>query len=201
MAHASPIPVGRDTAIFLVRPLLPVSKARLIATLKAAGIGHSEDPTNRDPRFTRVRLRALMPHLAGEGLDARNLARLAVRMRRAEATVEFAVAAARAALSPTPWGERGPIVFETARFGDLPAEVALRLLGRAIANCGNEGAVELGKLELLYEALRTSRVPMRRTLAGAQVTLAASRLTIERAPQRRRPSGRGAGNGRFTKSQ
>ena len=129
-------------------------KARLVATLKAAGIDHSEDPTNRDPRYARARLRTLMPALAREGLDANSLARLAARMRRAEATIEFAVAAARAALTPEPWRERGPIVFEAVRYNDLPAEVALRLLSRAIAHAGNEGPVELGKLELLLEALR-----------------------------------------------
>ncbi len=57
MAQASVLPVGAETAFFLVRPLLHVSKARLVATLKAAGIDHSEDPTNRDPRYARTRLR------------------------------------------------------------------------------------------------------------------------------------------------
>ena len=62
------------------------------------------------------------------------------RMRRAEATIEFAVAVARAALAPGPWREHGPIVFKTAQFADLPAEVALRLLGRAITQTGKRGA-------------------------------------------------------------
>jgi len=199
MAYAVPIPLGEDAALFLIRPLLSVSKARLIATLKNAGVDHNEDPTNQDPRFARARLRALMPHLAREGLDARGLARLAVRMRRAEATVEFAVAAARSALAPGPWREGGPIVFETVQFNELPAEVALRLLGRAIAHAGDEGPVELGKLEWLYDALRQSRVPIRRTLAGALVTLGRGRLIVERAPPRRRRNGGRAGNGRFTK--
>ncbi len=199
MADAAPIPVGRDAAIFLVRPLLRVSKARLVATLRAAGIAHSEDPTNRDPRYTRTRLRALLPGLAQEGLDANGLARLASRMRRAEATIEFAVAAARAALAPGPWRHRGPIVFEIARFADLPAEVALRLLGRAVTHVGNEGPVELGKLELLYDALRSARAPLRRTLAGALITLAPERLTVERAPARRSSTIRRIGNKRFTK--
>ena len=199
MAHAATIPAGRNAAIFLVRPLLRVPKARLVATLRAAGIAHSEDPSNLDPRFTRTRLRALLPELAREGLDARGLARLALRMRRAEATIEFAVAAARAALAPGPWRERGPIVFETLRFADLPAEVALRLLGRAIAHAGNEGPVELGKLELLYDALRTARVPLRRTLAGALITLGKDRLSIERAPARRLSTIRRTGNRHFTK--
>src|SRR5262249_2927341 len=131
MAHASPLPVGADRIGFLLRPLLHIPKARLVATLRAAGIVYSDDPSNSDPRFTRTRLRALMPDLAREGLSAHGLSRFAARMRRADATIEFAVAAARDALAPQPWPRGGPVKFDTARFASLPAEVALRLLGRA----------------------------------------------------------------------
>ena len=184
MATASPLPMGAGTEIVLVRPFLRVPKARLIATLRAAGITYVRDPSNTDPRFTRARLRALMPALAAEGLDARSLSRLAARMRRAEFAIEFAVGAARAALAPEAWPQRGPIAFDGARFLDLPAEVGLRLLGRAVAHCGNEGSVELGKLESLYDAMRLEP-RLRRTLAGALITLAGNRLSIERAPARR----------------
>ena len=109
--------------------------------------------------------------------------------------------AARAALAPGPWRERGPIAFETGRFRDLPAEVALRLLGRAIAHAGNEGPVELGKLEMLYDVLRQSRSRIRRTLAGALITLTGEWLSVERAPSRRTRTARGAGNRSFTKRQ
>jgi len=197
MAPAVPLPIPGGSAIFLVRPFLHVPKSRLIATLEAARIAYSEDPTNRDPHFTRARLRALMPVLAREGLDARGLARLALRVRRVEATIEFAVAAAREALAPAPWRQGGPIVFETARFADLPAEVALRLLGRAIALAGDEGPVELGKLEMLYDSLK--RAPGRRTLAGALVTVTGTHLAVERAPARRRAQRPHRGNRRFTK--
>ncbi len=196
MAHALPIPADEGRAVFLVRPLLGVSKARLVATLRAARVAHSEDPSNRDPRFARTRLRVLLAQLAGEGLDARGFARLAARMRRAEATIEFAVAAARDALAPGPW--QHSIAIDAARFYDLPAEVALRLLGRAVAHVGDEGPVELGKLELLYEALRQANAPVRRTLAGALVALGGGRLVVERAPSRRQAAHR-AGNRRFTK--
>ena len=199
MAPASLLPTGRDGAIFLVRPFLRIAKSRLVATLKAAGISYSEDPSNRDPRFTRARLRTLMPALAREGLDARGLARLAARMRRAESTVEFAVGAARAALAPGPWRERGPIVFETARFASLPAEVGLRLLGRAIAHTGDEGPVELAKLEALYDGLRQAHSRLRRTLAGALITLSPDRVTVERAPARRTAAMHKRRKKRFTK--
>jgi tRNA(Ile)-lysidine synthase len=185
--------------IFLVRPLLHLPKARLIATLKAEHIAFAEDPSNHDPRFTRARLRTLMPALAREGLDARGLARLAARLRRAESTIQFAVQAARSALAPPPWPRRGPIVFATAAFASLPAEVGLRLLGEAVAHTGDEGPVELAKLESLYEALRQARSRLRRTLAGALITLGHDRLTVERAPARRRLAMQPQGKSRFTK--
>lgn len=183
MATASLVPVSGG-GTFIVRPLLQVSKARLIATLRAAGMAYSEDPSNTDPRFTRARLRALMPELAREGLSAHGLARLAARMRRAEAALEFAVHAAREALAPSAWPQRGPIIFDAERFRELPAEIGLRLLGRAIAHAGNEGPVELGKLEALFEAVR-QEARQRRTLAGAVVTVAGPKITVERAPSRR----------------
>jgi tRNA(Ile)-lysidine synthase len=199
MAHAAPLPLRGVREIFLVRPLLHLSKARLVATLKAARIAYAEDPSNRDPRFTRTRLRSLMPALAREGLDARGLARLAARLRRAESTIQVAVQAARSALAPLPWREHGPIVFETAPFAGLPAEVALRLLGEAVAHTGDEGPVELAKLESLYEALRQTPSRLRRTLAGALITLDRDYLTVERAPARRRLAMRRQGKSRFTK--
>jgi tRNA(Ile)-lysidine synthase len=199
MARATPLPLRGMREIFLVRPLLQLPKARLIATLKAARIAYAEDPSNHDPRFTRVRLRSLMPVLAREGLDARGLARLAARLRRAESTIQVAVQAARAALAPPPWPSHEPIVFAIAPFADLPAEVGLRLLGEAVAHTGDEGTVELAKLESLYEALRLARSPLRRTLAGALITLDRDHLMVERAPARRGLAMRRKGKSRFTK--
>jgi tRNA(Ile)-lysidine synthase len=175
-------------SLFLVRPLLDVAKARLVATLRAANIPCADDPSNHDPRFTRTRLRALAPALAAEGLDAGRFALLGRRVRRAEAAIEFAVAAAAAALSDTEWSERGPIHLDAEGFAALPAEVALRLLGRAIARVGDEGPVQLGKLESLADALAAASadpVRFRRTLAGAVVTHGQDRIAVERAPARR----------------
>ena len=187
MAREAPLPVSGDAV--LVRPLLEIPKARLIATLARARVEFADDPSNRDPRFTRVRLREVMCALAREGLDARRLSLLARRLRRAEAAIETAVDVAMEPLSQGPWSDRGPIVFDADQFDRLPAEVALRLLGRAIARTGDEGSIQLGKLETLYEALRmasTSKASRwRRTLAGALVTLGGTRLAIERAPARR----------------
>jgi tRNA(Ile)-lysidine synthase len=161
--------------------------------LRKARIASADDPSNRDPRFTRVRLRSAMPALEREGLDAGRLALLARRARRADAAIEAAVDAAVAALAPGAWPDGGAIAFPAGPFSELSPEVALRLLGRAIARAGNEGPVELGKLEALHAALAASpgAARFRRTLAGAVVTRSEGRMTIERAPARR---GRAAPN-------
>ena len=56
------------------------------------------------------------------------------------------------------------------------------------ARTGDEGPVELAKLEALYLALgsekRSETGRLRRTLGGALVTLTGCLLTVERAPAR-----------------
>src|SRR5438105_2347195 len=74
---------SKREGFLLARPLLKVPKSRLIATLTKAKIKFADDPTNRDPTFTRARLRELLPALAAEGGDARALAPLAARPARA----------------------------------------------------------------------------------------------------------------------
>jgi tRNA(Ile)-lysidine synthase len=193
-----PIPVlntagatDKKAAVVLVRPLLDLPKARLVATLAAMGISFVDDPTNRDPRFTRPRLRELMPALAAEGLDARRLALLARRLRRAEATIEVAVEAASAVVTDTPLdassGKCGPFSMDAEKLCGLPAEVGLRVLGRAIALAGDEGPLQLGKLEALHAELQAAMVDnvrLRRTLAGALVTHSGGRVSVETAPPR-----------------
>ena len=179
----------QNEELFVVRPLLEIPKARLIATLNAAGIVYADDPSNRDPRFTRARLRGLMHLLAEEGLDAAQLARLAHRLKRADVAIEKAVERAVTELFVELPGAPA-IAIESRRFADLPAEVALRLLGRAVARVGDEGPVELGKLEALKTALDEAQNDpknrFRRTLAGAIVTLKDPQILVERAPPRRR---------------
>jgi tRNA(Ile)-lysidine synthase len=128
-----------------------------------------------------------MPILAREGLDAGRLALLARRARRADLALEAAVDEAVAELAPLPWPTGGPIALPAGRFAQMPAEVSLRLLGRAVACAGNEGPVELGMIVALHAGLAAApdAARFRRTLAGAVVTRSEGRLVIERAPARR----------------
>jgi tRNA(Ile)-lysidine synthase len=193
MAERAPYPGG--PGLVLARPLLSLPKARLLATLRKAGIPFADDASNRDPRFTRPRLRAIMPALAGEGLTAERLGLLARRLQRAEAALRDVVAVAAHEVSLSSGNgsasEAGRALFDRERFLAAPDEIALRLLGEAIGRAGNEGPVELGKLEALFEALKQTQPGshFRRTLAGAVVTARPGEIVIERAPPRRTQRG------------
>jgi tRNA(Ile)-lysidine synthase len=193
--------------LLLARPLLNVSKSQLIATLKKARISFADDPTNRDLNFTRPRVRAVLPVLAAEGGDTRNLARLASRLARANAAVEVLADGAERYLALRDRQAAGAKdsagkfdaksfdikSFDAKAFAALPEEIRLRLLLRAINRLGHEGPAELGKVEALLSALdRTvvenaarARPKLRQTLAGALVTLIGGRIHIEAAPPRR----------------
>ena len=67
MTPLAPVPAGQHAGIVLVRPLLDIPKARLVATLQRAGIAFADDPSNRDPRFTRARLRRAHAHARARG--------------------------------------------------------------------------------------------------------------------------------------
>jgi tRNA(Ile)-lysidine synthase len=191
----------------LARPFLNVSKSQLIATLKKANVDFADDPTNRDLNFTRPRLRAVMPVLAAEGGDSRNLARLASRLARANAAVEVLVDGAERYLALRGLASRdreaqpGSDIkvfdakfFDAKAFAAMPEEIRLRLLKRAIDRFGHEGPAELGKVETLLAALDRAgaekagagRLGLKQTLAGALVSLTAGRIRIEPAPPRRR---------------
>jgi tRNA(Ile)-lysidine synthase len=199
--------------VVLARPFLDVSKSQLVATLRKAKIGFADDPTNRDTSFTRPRVRNIMPALATEGGDPRNLARLASRLARANAAVEILVDGAERYLAlrdyqasrdgfdvkTTDAKITAAKTFDAKAFAGMPEEIRLRLLLRAIDRFGHEGPAELGKVETLLAALdrafAADQARLKQTLAGAMVSLSRGRIRIEPAPPRSRASSSGVDTG------
>jgi tRNA(Ile)-lysidine synthase len=99
----------------LLRPLLPVPRARLTATLQARGIGWIDDPSNEDRRFERVRVRqdggAAPEPTGGRAARDREVAQAALR------TLEVA-----------PEG----VALDQLVVSELSKEIAGRLLGRVV---------------------------------------------------------------------
>src|SRR6266478_1571714 len=136
--------------VWLARPLLDIPKSQLVATLSKARITFADEPTTRDATYARPRLRALMPALAEEGGDSRNLARLASRLARANAAIEVLADGAERYLALRDRDASHPKqtfdirtfnakTFDAKAFAAMAEEIRLRLLLRAIDRVGHEG--------------------------------------------------------------
>lgn len=111
------------TRLPLLRPLLTWRRAELAAVVAGAGITAASDPSNRDDRFDRVRIRQALA--AADWLDPAALAASAAHLADAHAALEWA--------SEREWAE----CVERAPLGltyrpRAPRAVALRVLARII---------------------------------------------------------------------
>lgn len=178
--------------VALVRPLLGIAKARLVATARARSLPFVSDPSNADLRFERVRWREIMPVLAEEGLTAERFGRMAERMARLEAAASQRAQAVFAAVGlPREAGEDRVRLDFSALMAE-PDEIVLRVVGQALeavmASGDRYGRLE--RLEDCVEALRAAAKTgsaIRRTLSGCMVMLGVDGvLALEREPPRRR---------------
>ncbi len=166
----------------LLRPLLRVPAARLRATLEARGLAWVEDPTNRDRRFARVRLRQLMPVLANEGVGASRLGGTASALGRARWIMDAAVTAFLAgAVTPHP---AGFCWLDVGRYGDAPGEVARRALIRLLL-CLGGGLYppRSDRLERLHRTLAGGAFEAGRTLGGCRILPRSRGVLICREPR------------------
>ena len=91
LAAMAPVRLAMEPAgdgVRLLRPLLPVSRDALVATLVRWDQPWIDDPTNRDTRHARPRLAAALARLRSEGLSASRLASVATRAASDRAALE-----------------------------------------------------------------------------------------------------------------
>ena len=178
---AAMAPVAERAGVRLIRPLLPIARARLRATLSDAPQPWIDDPSNDDPAHARIRMRKLLPVLAAEGLDAPRLAATAAHLGRARVAIDDAVAdllAETAAIFPAGYLRLDPAALRVA-----PVEVSLRALARCLMVVGGgEYAPRLDRLERLHGKLRAGVLGGGATLAGCLVIPRGGGLLICREP-------------------
>jgi tRNA(Ile)-lysidine synthase len=193
MAHGSGIaglagmrPVTILDGLSLVRPLLDIPKSGLVAFCHAQGLAFAEDASNINPRYARVRWRLLADTLAGQGLTARRLARLAQRAARADdALAAMAQTLAKEAVTRGPEGTS--VNFSALLAG--PEEVGLRVLIAEVENLG-VAPLRLQRLESAFERLAQALhrgESLKLSLGGALLRLdKTGRLELVREPVRQR---------------
>jgi len=146
---------GAWAGLVLLRPLLDLPKARLVATLEDARVPFIVDPSNVDTRFERGRMRGAADALAALGLTPEAVALSARRLRRARAALEAAAHDFLVGHAET--SAAGYAVIDLAALIAATEEIGLRALSRLIATVGGgEDPVRLVKLETLLAALKES---------------------------------------------
>ena len=191
VAHL-PASVGSDSSpqstLLILRPFLHVPKERLIATLRSRGIGWIEDPTNEATEFERTRLRAARDELARLGLTNEMLALSAARLGRVRDALDAATIRFLAPASGSVSTDRlGRITIDRTKLREAGAEIALRVLGRAVAAAGGSGdRPPLSKLEVMVTELigQPSAGSGAWTLSRAKVVANGGEVTVEREPGR-----------------
>ncbi|MFW8637053.1 tRNA lysidine(34) synthetase TilS [Cribrihabitans pelagius] len=126
----SGMPVRRTRdGVTLLRPLLGISRAQLRSYLRDRGIAWSEDPSNEDARFERVRMRQALAALEPLGLTVKALAAVAQNMAKARDALDWYVFLAARDLACI---EAGAVVLSQRKFRTLPDEIGHRVLVRAL---------------------------------------------------------------------
>jgi tRNA(Ile)-lysidine synthase len=172
---------SRAEGLSWLRPMLGLRRADLRVWLAADGVGWSEDPSNEDAAFARVRARRALGILGDVGLGAERLAGTASRMARARAALEDATRdLARRCLVE---GEAGDVALDPVPLRAAPEEIRLRLLASVLMRVS--GAVyrpRLARLEALLAALEAGRIGHGATLHGCVLRRSGAGVAVRREP-------------------
>ena len=176
-------PTSRAYDLTLLRPLLGVPKARLVATLEAAGQAWIDDPSNENEKFERVRLRHAQESLASIGLTNAQIALSARRLARSRAALDWATMefAARARLDVH---DGAFAALDRDKFCGGPEELRVRLIAWLIASFGGQpGPPRLASVEDLCERLQSASFEGA-TLGGAMIAAEPMTMVVFREPGR-----------------
>jgi tRNA(Ile)-lysidine synthase len=164
----------------IIRPVLWASRPQLRAMLEAAGRAWAEDPSNGDPRYERVRMRALASRLEPSAASAilRIMDHLA-GLRAASEAGARRLLAAFACEAETASLEAGR--FETA-MGDVRRRALEALASAASGRATPPAAASIERLD----AALAGAAPAALTLAGLRFSRKARTIRVRPAPPHRR---------------
>ena len=167
MRPVAPYPVSGFKELRVVRPMLGIEREALRTYLTARGQEWIEDVMNRDPRFSRVRIRDTMTVLEQAGLSTSRIADAANHLGRAREALEMVTAAV---LTRACRSDGGRILVEASALRSAPREVGLRALSRLLMAVSNQAyGPRFERLERLFDSIVDESLGAGRTLHGCRV--------------------------------
>ncbi|HMH49375.1 MAG TPA: tRNA lysidine(34) synthetase TilS [Candidatus Acidoferrum sp.] len=162
----------------VIRPLIEARRTDLVTLLQAAGLSWIEDPSNRDPRFLRNRIRhELMPVLRASYRPdiVATLERIARLCRN---TVEAIERVASRELDRLAIADDDAIVLAHDALAGLPAQVAAEVLRQAAGRLGSRAPLRAWAHRGLARVLASP--PPRRAfrLGGVVVEVSSGRVRL-----------------------
>ncbi len=172
-------PQSRRAGLRIGRPLLGIARAALREWLTDHGISWSDDPSNDDPRFDRVRTRQMMAQLQSLGLTPKRLLQTIDHMQAAHVSLQDA---ARAFAATHVRQDAGDLILTHDVFEVDRADAPRRVLAAAIGWVGSRRYRP--RFESLRDVARQARDGRTVTLGGVIMSSEAGnrvRLTREAA--------------------
>lgn len=164
-----------QNGVTLIRPMLSISRAELRDYLHQNKLSWSEDPSNLDTRYDRIKMRQAMDILEPLGITTQALTRVAEQMGQAREALDwYSFLAAREIVRV----DGADIVISLRRFRTLPTEIARRLMVRALMWVG--GAEYKPRRAALTDLIAAARAGDSSTLAGCIVSCHKADLWISR---------------------
>jgi tRNA(Ile)-lysidine synthase len=189
---AAMAPVSEADGLPWLRPLLAVRRGTLRDWLRAEGVAWSEDPSNDDPAFARVRARRALGRPRAAGRDA--------RAARGDGGADAPGAGSARGRHPGAGrrdgdgGAAGDVLLARAPIAAAPEEVGLRLLAAALMwVSGARYRPRADGLAPAYDAAVRGTLGRGLTLHGCVLRRAGDGR--RRAPRARARRGAGAGHG------
>jgi tRNA(Ile)-lysidine synthase len=169
----------------IIRPLLETRREGLVATLEAAGLPWVEDPSNRDPKFLRNRIRHELLPLLSASYNPDVITALDRIARLCRDTVGAIERVAGRELDRLAAAGDGAIVLPHAPLAELPRQVAAEVLRQAAARLGSRAPLRAWAHRGLTRILASPppRRPFR--LGGITVEVSSGRLRLASAETRR----------------
>jgi tRNA(Ile)-lysidine synthase len=172
----------------IVRPLIETRRAAIVATLETVGLAWIEDPSNRDPKFLRNRIRHELLPLLSASYSADVVAPLDRLARLCRDTVGAIERMALRELDRLAVAADDAVVLPHAGLAELPAQVAAEVLRQAAARLGGRAPLRAWAHRGLARVLASPppRHPFR--LGGIVVEVSSGRVRLAAHERLRLPA-------------